>query len=206
MPQVPLTHFIAGASGSDLMPYLDKEPWQIIRDIAIIFDELITAMAEADYRRNGGIFFHRSARIEPGAIIKPPAIIGPRCFIASTAYLRDGVWLQENCIIGPGSEVKSSFLFAGSRLAHFNFVGESILGSDVNIEAGAVIANQRNERSDKEVRVTHAGMVIRTGIDNFGALVGDKVRIGANAVTAPGTLLEPESIVGRLALIDQDPV
>jgi bifunctional N-acetylglucosamine-1-phosphate-uridyltransferase/glucosamine-1-phosphate-acetyltransferase GlmU-like protein len=61
------------------------------------------------------------------------------------AYLRAGVWLGEGCVVGPGAELTSSFLFAGSKLAHFNFVGDSILGNDVNLEAGSIVANHRNE-------------------------------------------------------------
>lgn len=52
------------------------------------------------------------------------------------AYLRGGVWLERSCVVGPGAELKSSFLFDGSKLAHFNFVGDSIVGCEVNLEAG----------------------------------------------------------------------
>ncbi len=38
---------------------------------------------------------------------------------------------------------------AFSTLAHFNFAGNSIIGSHVNLEAGAVIANHYNERTEK---------------------------------------------------------
>ena len=94
----------------------------------------------------------------------------------------------------PGAELKSSFVFADSTLAHFNFVGDSILGSDVNLEAGAVVCNHRNE---------HGAAGLPATARKFGALVGDGSRIGANAVLAPGTLLRPNSIVGRLELVDQ---
>jgi hypothetical protein len=44
---------------------------------------------------------------------------------------------------------------------------------------------------------------INTGIEKFGALVGDYSKIGANAVLSPGTILPPKSIVKRLSLIEQ---
>ena len=146
---------------------------------------------------------HCSATVEPGAIVKRPAIIGARCFVAATSYLRGGVFLDEDCIIGPGAELKSSFMFKGSKLAHLNFVGDSILGSDVNIEAGAIIANFRNELDEKSIRITYKGAVIDTGVDKFGALLGDHSRIGANAVIAPGAILMPGTRIPRLSLIDQ---
>ena len=148
---------------------------------------------------------HRTARLEPGAVVKGPAIIGPNCFIAAAAYLRGGVYLERDCIIGPSSELKTSVMFARSKLAHMNFVGDSIIGADVNIEAGVIIANYRNELESRNIRIGYREQVINTGVGKFGALVGDGSRIGANAVIAPGALLERGSIVGRLQLIDQNP-
>ena len=69
--------------------------------------------------------------------------------------------------------------------------------------AGAILANYRNEREEKEIRVLIDGRVHQTGVDKFGACVGNGTRIGANAVLAPGTLLAPNSIVRRLEIVDQ---
>lgn len=74
------------------------------------------------------------------------------------------------------------------------------------MEAGAVLANHRNELADKLIRVAHEGTVIDTGVTKFGSLVGDDARIGANAVIAPGALLRPGVVVGRLQLVDRLPV
>jgi NDP-sugar pyrophosphorylase family protein len=107
--------------------------------------------------------------------------------------------------IGPGCEVKSSLVLSGTTLAHFNFVGDSIIGRDVNLEAGAVLANHWNERRDKAITVAIAGRRLVTGAVKFGAVIGDRCRIGANAVLAPGTLLPPDTVVARLQLVDQSP-
>ena len=48
--------------------------------------------------------------------LEGPLIVGPSRFIASGAYLRGGNWIAERCTIGPGVELKSSFVFAGSML------------------------------------------------------------------------------------------
>jgi NDP-sugar pyrophosphorylase family protein len=164
---------------------------------------MIAAMS-AEFRRDGEVAIHRTATIESGAVVKGPAIIGARCFVAAGAYLRGGVWLDERCVVGPGAEVKSSFAFRGSKLAHLNFVGDTILGSDVNLEAGSVVANHRNERADKQVRVRIGTELLATGVEKFGALVGDGARIGANTVLAPGTLIKPGAVVPRLSLVDQE--
>jgi NDP-sugar pyrophosphorylase family protein len=156
------------------------------------------------FERRGIIAVHPTATVEAGAVVKGPAVIGAECFIAHGAYLRGGVWLDERCSIGPGSELKSSFMFSGSKLAHLNFVGDTILGSEVNLEAGCVIANHRNERIDKQIRVRIGPKLYSTGVEKFGALVGDRVKIGANSVLAPGTLIRPDQVIPRLSLVDQE--
>lgn len=179
-------------------------PWLIIQETEALIRQVL-AQHDSDYRFEGEFAVHRSSTIEDGAVLKGPGIIGPRCFIAAGCYLRGGVYLGHDCIVGPGSELKTSFMFPESKIAHLNFVGDSIIGSSVNIEAGAVIANYRNELADKTIRIACEGEVIDTGVTKFGSLVGDNVRIGANAVVAPGALIRPGSEIGRLQLLDQYP-
>jgi UDP-N-acetylglucosamine diphosphorylase / glucose-1-phosphate thymidylyltransferase / UDP-N-acetylgalactosamine diphosphorylase / glucosamine-1-phosphate N-acetyltransferase / galactosamine-1-phosphate N-acetyltransferase len=200
---IRLQDFVRCAMASPLAACADKPPWSMVANAEAVVRELLGACG-AELDRRADVAVHRSATIESGAVIKGPAIIGAGCFIAAGAYLRGGVWLDEACVIGPGAELKSSFVFGGSKLAHFNFVGDSILGSDVNLEAGSILANVRNERADKEISVRVGTELHRTGVEKFGALVGDGARIGANAVIAPGALIRPGQIVSRLSLLDQD--
>ncbi|KIQ03541.1 MULTISPECIES: DapH/DapD/GlmU-related protein [Pseudomonas] len=157
----------------------------------------------AGYRRHGNCAIHETAVVEQGAVLKGAIIIGEGSFVAAGAYLRGGVYLGNNCIVGPSCEVKSSFMLAGSKLAHFNFVGDSLIGENVNIEAGAIIANYRNELDGADIKIRYLDSVIETGVKKFGALVGDRCKIGANAVIAPGAILAPNTHVPRLGLIDQ---
>jgi bifunctional N-acetylglucosamine-1-phosphate-uridyltransferase/glucosamine-1-phosphate-acetyltransferase GlmU-like protein len=182
---------------------LNLPPWEACSKAAEIVEAQFAGLS-ASYRMiDRGIAVHHSAVIEQGAILKAPCIIGESCFIGAFAYLRGGVWLDSNVMVGPSAEVKSSFVFGGSSLAHLNFVGNSVIGRNVNIEAGAVLANYRNEREAREIICFDGRQYIRTGQDKFGALVGDGCRIGANAVLAPGTILARGVRVQRLALIDQ---
>jgi NDP-sugar pyrophosphorylase family protein len=142
--------------------------------------------------------------VENGAVLKEPLIVSKNCFIASHAYLRGGVYLGKGVLIGPGSEIKSSIIGNNSAMAHFNYIGDSIIGSSVNFEAGALIANHYNERSDKTIWAQINGIRTNTGSIKFGALVGDHSKIGANAVLSPGTLLSLGSVVKRLELIEQN--
>lgn len=208
---MPETHLlprhIEAFATSALAPWHSLEPWGLVTQAATIVRTLAAGLAAQHYAIEGDVAVHRSATVEPGAVLKGPLVIGAGCFVAAGAYLRGGNWLAERCTVGPGVELKSCFVFAGSTLAHFNFVGDSIVGSNVNLEAGSIVCNHRNERADKQIRVRLGGslqVLHDTGCDKFGALIGDGVRIGANAVLAPGTLLEPGRVVARASHIDQE--
>lgn len=183
----------------------EAPPWNITQAAPELIRNAIAALG-SDYRRIGEVAVHSSAEVEMGATVKGPAIIGPGSFVAASALLRGGVFIDEDCIVGPGVELKTTFMFSGSKAAHLNFIGDSIIGSGVNLEAGSMVANYRNEFSDKAIRIVHANRVIDTGVDKFGALIGDGTRIGANAVIAPGAVLDREARVPRLGLVDQHPL
>ncbi len=191
-------------SSSTLLSHFPEglKAWEIPFFIGEVIAKLADEVGE-EYQFEGGNVIHKTAIIEPQAILKAPVFIGANCFIAANVYLRGGVPLDENCVVGPGSEIKSSVILKNSTLAHFNFVGDSLIGSHVNLEAGAIIANYYNERENKYIQVLSNGTVCDTGVTKFGALIGDFSKIGANAVLSPGTLLAKNTIVGRLELINQ---
>ena len=182
---------------------LELSPWEACADAAEIVESQFAGLPSSYRSIESGIAAHATAVIEQGAVLKAPCIVGENCFIAAYAYLRGGVWLDSNVTVGPSAEIKSSFIFGGSKVAHLNFIGNSIIGRDVNIEAGAVLANYRNEWDSKEIICFDGHRHVHTGHEKFGSLVGDGCRIGANAVLSPGSILARGAVVTRLALIDQ---
>ncbi|MEO6231974.1 MAG: DapH/DapD/GlmU-related protein [Ferruginibacter sp.] len=178
-----------------------SQPWEILSDIELLIKIRIETFNE-DYVVTNNIAIHKTAIIE-AATIKPPAIIGPFSFVGANAYLRGGVFLGKGVKIGTGCEIKSSIILDNSAIAHFNFIGDSIIGDGVNFEAGSITANHFNERVEKKITVKYQSLLIATGVVKFGSLIGDHSKIGANAVLSRGTILKPNSIVKRLELIDQ---
>ncbi len=177
-------------------------PWQIVGQIDALIREALHRVP-GDFHRAGEIAVHRSADVAGSAVLTGPVIISAGCRIGPCALLRAGTWLDEDVTVGPHCEVKASLFFKGSAAAHRNYVGDSIIGQGVNLEAGAVLANHFNELTDKRIFVRIGAQTAATGLTKFGAVLGDGTRIGANAVTTPGTLLPPRSVVPRLGLIDQ---
>jgi len=180
----------------------NKQPWEITATLPAILEKMLPGL-DSEYILRDGIAIHKTATVEQAVILKAPLIIGPNCFIGAHAYLRGGVYLGDSSSVGPGCEVKTSIIFSHTEIAHLNFIGDSVIGSHINFEAGSMAANYYNERSDKIISVRHQSELINTGVEKFGSLVGDHCKIGANAVLSPGTILLPGAVVKRLELVAQ---
>ena len=182
---------------------LSDSPWSIIAQIPTLLLGISESTHSNFLEIQPQIWVHQTSTIEKGAILKPPLLIDKNCFIASYAYLRGGVILGDGVTIGPSTEVKTSIIGSNTSLAHFNFIGDSLIGENVNFEAGAVVANHFNERTNKQISVIFKEKKINTKLIKLGTIVGDFSRIGANAVLNPGSILQPGSIVDRLAHFKQ---
>ena len=134
---VDLSDFIESIALPVFSRWRSVAPWLITAQAPAIVRAILADLEADEFEISDEVAVHRSASVEHGVVLKGPLIVGAHCFLAAGAYLRGGNWLSERCVVGPGSEVKASFLFAGTRLAHFNFVGNSMLGADVNLEGAA---------------------------------------------------------------------
>jgi len=139
------------------------------------------------------VFIGEGTVVEDGVMIKGPAIIGRNCQIGHNAYFRKNVIVGDNCVVGNSTELKNTLLFNNSKVPHFNYAGDSILGYNTHLGAGAVLSNVKSLKSNVTVEVD--GVPLDTGLRKFGALLGDGCDIGCNAVLNPG------SIIGRGAVV-----
>ena len=131
--------------------------------------------------------------IEPGAYIKGPAWIGDNCQIRHGAYIRENVIIGAGSVVGNSCEIKNSFLGKGCQVPHFNYVGDSVLGSRVHLAAGVIVSNLKLTGDFITLRVGDA--VLTTGLRKFGALIGDEAEVGCNAVLNPGSILGRRSLI-----------
>ena len=124
--------------------------------------------------------------LEAGAYIVGPCVIGARCAVRHGAYIRGNALIGDGSVVGHVTEVKSSILIQ-AQAAHFAYLGDTILGSGVNLGAGVKCANLR---LDHQAIVLHVGKEkIETGRRKFGSVIGDGSQIGCNTVLNPGTVL-----------------
>ena len=143
--------------------------------------------------RNGRVAVHRTAVIEAAAHLIGPCLIEAGAVVRHAAYVRSWTWACKDSVIGHCTEVKHSVLLPGAKAPHFNYVGDSILGAGVNLGAGVKLSNLRHDGG--EVHVWIDDQRVGTGVRKFGAVLGDGVQVGCNAVTNPGCVLAPGSTV-----------
>lgn len=133
----------------------------------------------------------KGCTIEAGAYIKGPCFIGRDCQIRHGAYIRGNFIAGDRCVVGHATEIKNAIFLNDVHAAHFNYVGDSILGNHVNLGAGTRLANLKI--TEGNIKIICDGQVISTGCRKLGAILGDGVKTGCNAVTNPGTLMGKNS-------------
>ena len=131
--------------------------------------------------------------IESGALIKGPTIIGNNVEIRQGAYIRGNCIIGDNCVVGHATEIKNSIMLNGAKAAHFAYVGDSILGNNVNLGAGTRLANiyLRNIK----ILIMTKQKKYRTDLNKLGAIIGDGTQTGCNCVCNPGTLVGKSSLI-----------
>lgn len=129
----------------------------------------------------------RGTRIAPNVVIEGPAWIGKEVEIRPGAYIRGGCYVGDGAVVGANTELKRAILLPGAKAPHLNYVGDSILGAEVNLGAGTILSNFRHD--GREIRIAADGGSLATGRRKLGAILGDAVQTGCNCVLHPGSLV-----------------
>lgn len=174
-------------------------PWDML-DANTTLMETITpenkGTVEDGVSLKGAITIGEGSVIKSGTYIEGPCVIGKNCRIGPHAYIRGASSIGDNCHIGHCSEIKNSIIMSETKIPHFNYVGDSIIGTGCNFGAGTKIANLRHDHAP--IRVCGKD----TRRKKFGAVIGDNVQfgincsvnvgtmIGSNALFAPGSYIE----------------
>ena len=154
------------------------------------------------YLSDAPIYIGKGAVVEPGAYIIGPAYIGEGAVVRHGAYVRENVILLAGSVLGHASEAKHSILLPGAHAPHFAYVGDSILGQRVNLGAGTKLSNLTiNSEKDPvtgkrpTIKIWVGDKEYDTGLAKLGAILGDDVQTGCNAVLNPGCLIGPRTLV-----------
>lgn len=165
-------------------------PWDILdanRDFLKDMKGEIQGEIEENVQIKGSVSVGKGTVIKSGTYIEGPVVIGENCSIGPNSYLRPYTVIGNNCHIGNSSEIKASMIMDGSKIPHFNYVGDSVIGENCNLGAGTKVANLRLD--EKNIKVDLKGIYVDTGRRKLGVIMGDDVHTGINVSIYPGTMI-----------------
>lgn len=125
--------------------------------------------------------------IFPSTYIEGKNIIGKNCKIGPMAHLRGGVDIADNVKIGNFVEVKKSKISSNTNAGHLSYIGDSEIGSHVNIGAGTITANYNPLTKVKSKTI-----------------IKDHVKIGSNSVLVAPVEIEEGANIGALSVITKN--
>jgi UDP-N-acetylglucosamine diphosphorylase / glucose-1-phosphate thymidylyltransferase / UDP-N-acetylgalactosamine diphosphorylase / glucosamine-1-phosphate N-acetyltransferase / galactosamine-1-phosphate N-acetyltransferase len=135
---------------------------------------------------NGPIYIDRDASIMEGAIVRGPTSIGAKSTVKVHADIN-------SCAVGPvckiSGEVHTTTLHSFTNKAHAGFLGHSYLGRWVNIGAGTISSNLRNDYGTVSIYDSKERQYVDTGTQFVGLIMADHAKSGINTMFNTGTVI-----------------
>lgn len=161
-------------------------PWEILPRLRDFAAEFASREREGFTLLRPGVLVGEGVKIASTATIEGSAVICRGTELRPGAYLRGGAVVGEDCVIGNSTELKNCLLIRRVQVPHYNYVGDSVLGTRSHMGAGAICSNLR---SDGKSVVVHSAIDYTTGLPKMGAVLGDDAEIGCGCVLSPGTII-----------------
>lgn len=181
-------------------------PWDLLTANKMFLDEAKAKFRGGEIEKNvtikGKLILGKNSVIKSGAYIEGPVMIGDNCTIGPNCFLRAYTCLGDNVRVGNGVEVKNSIIMNGSHIPHLSYVGDSIIGENVNFGAGAILTNFRLDGQNVKVQIKDK--IVDSGLRKLGAIVGDNVKFGSNVVVNPGKKIGANSFIWPGRVITED--
>jgi len=190
------------AGHTDAWEFLKKlnNPWDALEMIKKYIGEIGKNLGADEYEKKpNNVWIHKTVKIAPSAFIGENIIIGADTEVRHCAFIRNNAIIGKNAVVGNSTELKNVILFDNVQVPHFNYVGDSILGYKSHFGAGVITSNVKSDHS--LVCVKCGNEIIKTNLKKFGAIVGDNVEIGCNAVLNPGTVIGANATVYPLSMV-----
>ncbi|ELY43643.1 bifunctional sugar-1-phosphate nucleotidylyltransferase/acetyltransferase, partial [Natronorubrum sulfidifaciens] len=180
-------------------------PWELLEANEWKVSDLerrIDGDVSDDATLEGDVVVEAGSTVKAGVVIEGPALIRSGASVGPNAYVRGATLVDEGAKIGHSAEVKNSVLSPGASVSHLSYVGDSVLGRDVNLGAGTNVANLRHD--DADIEFTVKGERVSTGRRKFGVVAGDDVKTGINSSLTPGLKLTTGATTRPGETVDRD--
>ena len=133
----------------------------------------------------GQIIIDHNTKIGSFSYIQGPCYIGENCEIMPHSQIRKNTSIGHTCKIG--GEVSGSIFQAFTNKAHYGFIGDSYIGSWVNLGAGTSCSNLKNTYGP--VRINYQNKKVDTGEQFLGCIIGDYAKAAINTSIYTGKII-----------------
>lgn len=137
----------------------------------------------------GAVSVGKGTVIKSNSYLEGPVVIGENCIIGPNCYLRPYTSVGNNCKIGFEVEIKNTIVMGGTHIPHLSYIGDSIIGEDVNVGAGTITGNLRHDRG--LIRTMLNDQLVDTGKEKLGTIIGDGAKLGIHTLIYPGRKIGP---------------
>ena len=174
-------------------------PWEILQANRIILDSWTessiakSAVMESNVTIQGVVNIEEDVVIKAGAVLEGPCSIGRGTYIGNNSLVRSYTSIGSKCSVGYGVELKNCAVLDNSGIGRLSFVGDSVIGENVDVGAGCMTVNRTVDW--QKVQVKNGKTSLPSGLVKLGAFVGDGVTIGAGNTIQPGTVVSPGKII-----------
>ncbi len=176
---------------------LEANTWALKR-----MEHKVNGNVEVGAHLLGPVTVAETARIRSGAYIEGPAFIDECSDVGPNCYVRPCTSIGKNVRVGNACEIKNSIIMDFSHVGHLSYVGDSVLGERCNLGAGTITANYRLDAG--AVKMMIKDKVVSSGRRKLGAVLGDEVKTGVNALLMPGVKVGARSWVGANVMVERD--
>ena len=150
----------------------------------------------------GPVTVAETARIRSGVYIEGPAFIDAESDIGPNCYIRPYTSVGKKVRIGNACEIKNSVVMDNVHIGHLSYVGDSVIGENCNLGAGTITGNYRLDAGT--VKMLVKDKIVDSGRKKLGAILGDDVKTGINALFMPGVKVGNGSRVGPDVIVYRD--
>jgi bifunctional UDP-N-acetylglucosamine pyrophosphorylase/glucosamine-1-phosphate N-acetyltransferase len=183
------------------------QPWDLLEANELLVKENINefrieGQVEPQVTIKPPLKLGKNSILRAGTYIEGPVIIGEGCDIGPNSYIRAYTAIGNKCRVGNACEIKNSVIMDKTHIPHLSYVGDSIIGENVNFGAGTITANLRLD--EKAIFVTVKGERVNSGRRKLGALIGDNVKTGIGVTIMPGVSIGPDSAIGANVILNVD--
>lgn len=183
-----------------------KYAWHVLDVMNLFLDNIKeskispSALIDKTAIIQGNVIIEDGVKVFENAKIVGPCYLGKNAVIGNNVILR-GSMVGEGSVLGFSTDVARSYLGKNCWF-HSNYLGDSVLGNNISLGAGANLANLRLD--EEKIYSIVSEDKINTQKDKFGSIIGDNVRIGINASIMPGVKIGNGTFIGSGVLLESD--